>query len=173
MERTNKTKKAPVRKPVINPTVKSTLPKEEKEEVMGAMEIKEDIVHSINPIITPSSQEAVIQPVNRLKLRYKLLTGTLRILGKTVKKNEVFEAYPEQIPTVFKRSIVCVSDPDTQAMVLADQEKLIPKKEISYEVRPATAKGWYNVVNKITGKPINEKSLRLEDANSLMEALNN
>lgn len=152
MERTKSTKVTPVAPKSVT-EVKVTKP-EEKELAKPKPQ-------------TVTEPEEVIRPL----LKWRLTSGSLRIFGKKIPVNGVFEAYPEQIPAVFKRSVVCLSDEFSQKLS-AEMAPDVPKKETLYAIRPATAKGWYNVVNVVTQKPLNEKTLKLADAEKLLGTLN-
>ena len=108
----------------------------------------------------------------RPKLKYKKVGGgSLKILGKVYKKNDVFEAFPEQIPAAFNNVVLCVSDDETQKLSTSFLVKKFPK-ELLYILSPAKTAGLFNVINSATKKNINEKELRLVDAEKLRNALN-
>lgn len=107
----------------------------------------------------------------RPKLRYKLKTGKLRIFKTNFKAGDTFLAYPEEIPEGFKKDVVCVSDPELQKEVAAALLH-ITGKEALYELKVSKSAGWFNVVNVGTGKQINEKALKAEDAAKLCKSLN-
>jgi hypothetical protein len=94
----------------------------------------------------------------------KVGSGTFRTKqGKIIKPNQKFMAKPSDIPEVFKDVIVPLDDlPDEQV----HPETIGPK----YEVVSKGA-GWYDVINSVTGKVVNEKGLRQADAKKLIEDL--
>jgi len=164
MERTRKNKPDTTKKT----TVKTANILNNEIPLIEDIEYKEEVVEE-------KKEETILTSVIevRPKLQYKLVSGTLRIMGRVLKKNDVFDAYPEQIPAAFKKYIVCISDKEVQVKATpAEHEKYISKEDVLYEIRPSLSKDWYNVVNKITGKPLNEKTLRLADAEKLAKAVN-
>lgn len=127
----------------------------------------------IEPMVKLVEKEIKEIPVIvRPKLQYrKTGGGLLRILGKYVKPGDTFEAYPEQIPEGFKDLIKCISDKATQEQATKSLLKVY-SKEFLYEVVADKSKGWFNVVNSVTQKTINEKTLKQEDAEKLCATLN-
>lgn len=122
----------------------------------------------------------------------KIGGGTFRMKdGRIIKPNQVFEAYESDIPEVFRRWVIPL-DPFPKEKV---------KVENNFEIKPAESKnvkekdentekeldikedeelevemvhrggGWYDVVNKKSGKKINEKPLKKTDAEILLETL--
>jgi len=118
----------------------------------------------------------------------KIGGGTFRMKdGRIIKPNQVFEAYESDIPQAFRKFVVPL-DP-------------LPKEEVkvedNFEIKPAEGKkeedmekeldikedeelevemvhrggGWYDVINKKSGKKINEKPLKKTDAEILLETL--
>jgi hypothetical protein len=110
----------------------------------------------------------------RPKLSYRNIGGTFRMrsLGLVVKCKETFMAYPEQIPAAFKKTLICISDAELQKQAVLAVEGTKGKEDL-FVVEPARTVGWFNVVNSLTKKMINEKSLYESDAVKLCNALNN
>lgn len=87
--------------------------------------------------------------------------GTLYLGGRTIKSGKVFWAYPEEIPKDFRDVVRPVDDLPSPDPVHA---------RTSFEVR-SKAGGWFDVVDTVSGKAINEKSLRQEEATALLRTL--
>ena len=115
--------------------------------------------------------ERTEKPV-RPKLEYRVLFGKLYIFGKKFTKGEVFEAYPEEIPAFFMDKLVCISDEARKAATIQEPDKSGTKEDLYEVIKRADTRGWYDVVNKKTGKPINEDALRLPKAEELRDTLN-
>jgi len=98
------------------------------------------------------------------KIRYrKLGRGSLRFRGQIIKPNQVFEAYPGDIPPSFTDVIIPV-DKDSGKPV---RSKIKPAE---YKLEPRGG-NWFNIVNAKTGKRMNENALRRPDALKLIEKL--
>ena len=130
----------------------------------------------------------------------KIGGGSLRWNGKIIKPNEIFRARPEEVPLSFRKYLVALEDvpkppdivpvktftahrePVAQKEVTAAQKEVpaaqkevsIVEKEIKYELgkRGTGVGGWWNVVNMVSGKPINDKGLRESAAKQLAQELN-
>lgn len=91
--------------------------------------------------------------------------GSLRyIRGRIIKPNEIFTARPEEIPLAFRKQIVTLED------VPGETIKFNTKR--IYKTQERSAGGWWDVVNSVSGKVMNEKGLRAEAARKLAEELN-
>lgn len=109
----------------------------------------------------------------------KIGGGSLRyIRNKIIKPNEVFIARPEEIPLAFRRQVVALEDvPETMVepvrpfTVRKRKSSLDTKAEV-YKVQQRSTNGWWDVVNSVSGKIINEKGLREEAAQQLVKELN-
>jgi hypothetical protein len=108
----------------------------------------------------------------RLKLRYRKIGGSLTLLGKRYKVNDIIEVYPEQIPQAFMDTLVCLNSPEEQKRAIAESKGLSYFREFMYVVVPSILAGWYNVINTETKKQINEKQLSKADAERLCISLN-
>jgi len=107
----------------------------------------------------------------RPKLRYeKQGKGSLHIWDSIVKPWQVVLCYPEDIPVEYKDCFKCLDDEDLQEAAKKENERFT-EIECLYNL-VETTRGWYDVVNSSTGKAINEKKLRLVDAQELKESLN-
>jgi len=151
-------------------TVKSVPPKP-IEKVPIVEKEKEVVVKREIPVSEPPKEAVEEKEAIRPKLRYRVTSGVLYIFGTKFKKGNTFVAYPEQIPDPFKSNVICVSDPELQEEAKRIDKVLSPNPP-EYEVVEALAKDWYNVVNRATKKAINDKTLRLADAERLRDALN-
>ena len=99
--------------------------------------------------------------VNQEKaLRYMKLTGGLHFTadGRCVKKGEVFECLPSQMPKTFLSSFECLDKP-AQASNDDGGARL--------EIKPAGKNRW-NIVNNRTGKPINTTPLTAPQAKAFL-----
>ena len=84
--------------------------------------------------------------------------------GKIIKPGEVFSALPSQIPEGFRDVVVPVDD-------LPEEVVMTPKvAEIEYTLKSRGQGGWYDVVDS-NGKIVNDKALKLTDANQLISDL--
>lgn len=101
------------------------------------------------------------------RIRWVNRTGTfVDAAGKKYKRGEHILASEEEIPTGF-RDVICPLDqiPQTKQIVI--------EPTINFKICDIPEKlGWFNVINLKSGKPINEKMLREEDAKSLLARLN-
>lgn len=82
--------------------------------------------------------------------------------GKIIKPNQVFMAHPDDIPEGFRDVIVPVHPEDPS---FKPEKPRNPK----YEIVSGTL-GWYNVIDE-NGKQMNEKQLRQDKAEELVESL--
>jgi len=106
--------------------------------------------------------------------------GSLRyIRGKIIKPNEVFLARVNEIPSAFRKQIVALDEiPEALALVavkpfVAQRKESAPiKVEADSYAAQKRAFGWWDVVNTVSGKVINEKGLREDMAIELVKELN-
>jgi len=110
----------------------------------------------------------------------KIGGGSLRFIrGKIIKPNEIFLACPEEIPVAFRKQIIPLEDISetpipVRKKVFVAQEKVVPvvaPEEKAYTLQKR-AFGWWDVINVVSGKAINEKGLREDMAQKLTEELN-
>lgn len=94
----------------------------------------------------------------------KIGGGVFRIGSRTVRPGEVFYADASEIPSSFRDIVIPVP---TQGF--AAPEVLVPSVP-TYMIISAGA-GWYDIVNALTEKPINEKRLRLAVAEKMLADL--
>lgn len=85
---------------------------------------------------------------------------------KIIKPGQVFTARLDEIPAAFRDVIKPVDADDVKTIT---EEKTVPAPELEYSVRHKGS-AWYDVVNK-DGKVLNDKSLRKEQAEELVESL--
>ncbi|OQY11131.1 MAG: hypothetical protein B6I31_05530 [Desulfobacteraceae bacterium 4572_19] len=83
--------------------------------------------------------------------------------GVIIKSNQVFNALEDDIPFAFRDVIILQNEPK-QEVTEVQQDSFYSKQEV--------IKGWYNVVDT-EGKILNEKKLRSDAADELIEELNN
>jgi hypothetical protein len=102
------------------------------------------------------------------EIRWRKISGTLILRDKTViKPGQTFMARPEDIPKVFRDTVVPVNPED-----LLDPEVPMPPVEPeppSYTIKSCTP-GRYNVLDG-QGKAVNERPMSLDDAKRLVENL--
>ena len=107
----------------------------------------------------------------RIKPRWKKTgKGTLRLFGRIIKPNETFQAYPEEIPDSFKDCLRCL---DEEALK-EDIERVEEEVEITpvYDIIAVEGKPhFFDVINTVSGKAINEAPLKKKEALSLKETL--
>lgn len=102
------------------------------------------------------------------EIKWRKTAGTLKLRdGTVVGPGGTFMARPEDIPKVFRDTILPVNPEELldPAMVLAPIKPQIP----NYTIK-SCGPGRYNVLDS-QGKPVNEKSMTLADAERLMENL--
>jgi hypothetical protein len=131
--------------------------------------------------------------MERTKVKWrKIGGGNFRLGNRIIKPNEVFTASPDEIPQLFRKFFVQMEQvPDEPEIVRSRkkfevkpveedvvfeaaktlQDKVLPESPMEYQVEEA-APGWFNVVNTVTGKQLNEKKLRKADAEKVMMELN-
>jgi len=98
------------------------------------------------------------------KIRYqKLGGGILEFHGKNIRRGETFKAYPGEIPDGFKDIVQPLEE-------IPDPDKIVAG--FHFEVRHKGG-GWYDVINTISGKTVNNESLRVEKARELIKSLGN
>lgn len=110
-----------------------------------------------------TKKPAGVKPGDKIRWR-KTGGGTFRMAnGKIIKPNQVFEATVGEIPQAFRDVIIPLGDlPQDDSPPLASVT--------TYKVEVKTG-GWFNVINAETGKPMNEKGLRKEEAEKLLAEL--
>ena len=115
------------------------------------------------------SKEVIISPPNEdcVLIRWeKVGGGSFLIQNRWIKPREKFWAAREDIPDAFINSLRPLSDvPD----VPEDKKPENLKIDLEFKIEPR-GKGWFDVINE-QGKKMNEKSLRIEDAEELLKSL--
>jgi hypothetical protein len=93
-------------------------------------------------------------------------TGRRRKKGlRIIKPNEVFKARPDEVPMAFRDTIIAL---DT----LPAEPPAPPPPEVKFGlVEREGTKGWFDVINTVSGKAINDKALREPDALKLLESM--
>ena len=110
----------------------------------------------------------------------KIGGGSLRyIRGKIIKPNEVFIARPDEIPLAFRKQVVALEDiPEIPKVDIIPVQPFVARRKESSEMEEgayetkARSQGWWDVMNKASGKVINEKGLREGAAKELVAELN-
>ena len=106
-----------------------------------------------------------------VKVRWKKLGGGSFHMtdsnGKQriIKPGQTFSAYPHEIPQAFRDVVVALES-------LPEHKPPPPIKAVDsvYKLKSRGSGGWYDVVNP-NGKVLNEKALKKEDADKLIEDL--
>lgn len=95
----------------------------------------------------------------------KIGGGSMRLRrGKIVKPNEVFRADPDELPAGCEHLLVALDDiPEEEAPKPTSTK---PRFELQ-----SKGGGWYDVVNTVSGKTVNDKSLRATEAKELIDGL--
>lgn len=103
----------------------------------------------------------------------KLGGGSMRIPGKIIKPGQIFRAWSEEIPKGFRDLVQPVDGQSTPSPTQTEQEEIakMESTEPTYEKRPKGG-GWYDIYQVDTGKKMNEKSVREDEADELLEQLN-
>ena len=95
--------------------------------------------------------------------------GSFRLsTGRRIKPGQVFDAYPSEIPEGFRDQVKPLGDKTTEEVF--KETGIIESKEPGFK-KESKGGGWFDVINLKTGKVLNEKSLREEEADKLVEAL--
>lgn len=99
----------------------------------------------------------------------KVGRGVCHFQGRIIREGQLVTCRPDDIPKGFRDLFKC-TDPDAEKRVREQiqQVPLVPQ----YEIRPATAKDWYHIVNVVTGKKITTHALKLPKAEELLKAVN-
>jgi len=114
-----------------------------------------------------------MERVREERVRFKKVGhGSLRIGHKIIKPNEVFLAYPSEIPNAFKDLVVAVDAKDANVLFNEDvKEEPIKVVAPEYFVKPrGKSKYLFDVVDA-RGKVLNEKPLKKEQAEALIKDL--
>lgn len=97
------------------------------------------------------------------KIRWKKYGGgTFRLAsGKIIKPNQVFLASPDEIPQAFRDVVKPLED----IPVVGGSNSMT-----SFRLEHKGA-GWFDVINSSTGKKMNDRSLRQEAAQNVLNSL--
>jgi hypothetical protein len=115
-----------------------------------------------NKTVVEEPQPEVVEQ-KMLKFRKKPTGGSFRMRnGKIVKPNQVFEAFPEDIPKAFRDQIECLEP--------RIEDRPLEIVETEFSIAAADEEGTFNVLNSY-GKPINESTLSRAEAEGLIAEL--
>lgn len=105
----------------------------------------------------------------------KLGGGSLRLPGRIIKPGQVFKAKPEEIPAGFRNLVQLISDEETVKAVSKAKEveaKKLQEPEDLFVIVPVEGKeGFFNVINSVDKKAINDKPLKEKAAKDLKASL--
>jgi len=90
--------------------------------------------------------------------------GSLRYGNRIKKPGQTFWAYPEDIPEVFRDTVIPVGQGSEQ------QEEPLKVSTTEYSLSPRPTGGWFDVLDG-NGKKVNEKALKRVDALKLIDML--
>ena len=97
--------------------------------------------------------------------------------NKIIKPGQEFFAFEEDIPDAFRDVIIPIEGyekKDNPKEVVSEEAKKgeddVGEVKPKFEVKHRTG-AWYDVVNSVTGKRINEKALSKENAEKLVKSL--
>jgi len=105
------------------------------------------------------------------KLFKKFGGGSLRIGNKIIKPGETFWELPSKISPAFK-DVVRLTDGGTMPPPPPEKKQPEGKKAVFIKQRRGVSNLWWDIVNTETGKVMNEKALKAESADKLLEELN-
>jgi len=91
-----------------------------------------------------------------------------------VRSGEIFEARVEDIPEAFRDTVIPLNPVLLKEAVEKKEEEIleiVKKTSNNYSIRPRATGTWVDVVD-MNGKKINEKALKLSDAEGLLKKLN-
>jgi len=108
--------------------------------------------------IPPPSEDSVV-------IRWqKVGGGSLYFKNHIIKPNEKFWAAKESLPKAFMDTLIPLTK-------LPEEEVVVEQKvEAGYKLSPK-GRGWFDIVDEKTGKKLNEKSMRLDEATEYLESL--
>jgi hypothetical protein len=105
----------------------------------------------------------------RLRWQKRPNSGSMWLGKRIIKPGEIFLAFRHQIPVAFMDSIICLEEEKLAEEKAADNGVIEPR--ILFELHHRGG-GFYDVVNIETREPMNDKALRKEEADELLNALN-
>jgi hypothetical protein len=109
----------------------------------------------------------------KIKISWKKVgRGSFRLNNRIIKPGEVFKAYPDEIPQAFRDSIIPLDDIGNLTPQQEPAKLIQPKdiKKVEYKIIPSGRKGYFDIESS-TGKKMNEKPMREETAEKLIEDL--
>lgn len=98
-------------------------------------------------------------------IRWKNTGGSFHFGGRIIKPNQTFEADREDIPDAFMDTLIPLDN--IPEVVDVSKQPAITKDNFNLHHRGG---GWYDVVDK-DGKAINEKAMKRDEAQELLENL--
>jgi len=162
MERTKEKRVARAKKPVVEDKVQEEVeqPVEEAKTPEIIEEKKEEV-----------KEEVIIQNPDEVKIRFrKVGGGSLRLGNRIIKPGQVFTAAPKDIPKAFRDLVVAVGGNFDFAKPAPLPPPVVGKKP-TYKLQPrGESKTLFDVVDA-QGKVLNDKGLKKEIAEQLIEDL--
>jgi len=96
------------------------------------------------------------------RIRWKKVGGgSLHLKNRIIKPGQVFLAYPHEIPEAFRDNIIAIDKLPEEKPVIGVKATFTIEKKVGQ---------YYNVVNS-SGKVMNEKGLKIEEAEKLKATL--
>lgn len=172
-----RTKKAPeiVDPALINELEEQTQVIIEQETPKTTDSIPEPLLEKEKDKGEETTSEIAVKPVIPEPSKLTLLTyrkvgrGVCHFKGRIIREGQLVTCHPDDIPKGFKDLFKC-TDPEAErkAKEQVPSASLLPQ----YEIRPATAKDWYHIVNIATGRKITTYALKLSKAEELLKTVN-
>ena len=85
--------------------------------------------------------------------------------GRIIKPNQIFMAHPDEVPKGVRDVVIPLDDLPEEEFVVA------PVQSTVYDIVERGTKGWFDVVEPVSGKALNESALRRAAAEELIAAL--
>jgi hypothetical protein len=121
------------------------------------------------PVADPIISEAPAEPVAKQVRCQKLGGGSFQLGNRIIKPNQIFLAYPEEIPEAFRDSIIFLEKvPEKPTQQNPTQPANVAKH--TYSLKASQEEGLFDIVDE-SGKKINENSLEEDIATELVNDL--
>ncbi len=105
----------------------------------------------------------------RRAIRYrKIGGGSLRLGKRIIKPNQEFYAYEDEIPPIFLQRLQVLDKVEDKEHTAQTCENACNITNLEIQARGS---GWFDIVNTVSGKKLNEQALRVEEAYKLLKEL--